>query len=190
MSKTKAKKSNIITLEYDLHSMNKKKEYKEMRDRVKAATGLTNKEIAHIFGPAYGEFYNWLERRKTALREYENFIVKQVIDVLNNPSSPYRELREAANDVADSLSAHEELPEPDTKPVPKDKKDYKHVSNTLKKLAQYKSDHDIGNKPLAQMLGVSESTVYQWLAGIFRPGPANASKLETWLKGQGYPVKG
>jgi len=175
-------RNNIVTVEYNINSVAKKKEYKEMRDRVKAATGLDNKDVAHIFGPAYGEFYEWLEKRHNALRAYEDTIVKQVLDVLNNPGSPYRELREAANEAAGYVPEDEDAEDEDTDPA------HERVTRILNNLAKYKDDHDIDNKGLARMVGVSETTIYQWLQGRFRPAEANANRLESWLASQGYPI--
>lgn len=185
MSKTRY---NTVTINYNVQKVTKRKEYKEMRDRVQAATGLDNTEVARLFGPAFSEFTNWLEQRRHALRLYEDTIVQQVLELLNTPKgSPYKELVEAANDTTGQKAAVEV--KETRKPKAKKPKKPKATSKVIKKLIEYKEAHSLSNKALAKMVGINESTVWKWQAGQISPRKQNAERLAAWLQGQGFPIQ-
>lgn len=183
-------RNNTVTLTYNIQHVTKKTDYKEARDRIKEATGLSNKEVADIIAPAYGEFYNWLNLRRKALLAYEEVLTSQVLRVLNGGSV----LVAAAN--AQSEDGAGNVPPAGSPEMGVSKQESKdiHTANTnnanvaRKTLERYQSDHSLSNAALARMLGVSSNTVVNWVTGKTTPTPNNVNTIVAWLKSQGYEV--
>lgn len=175
------KRNNTLTLTYNVQRVTKMKGYKEMRDRVAAATGLSYGEISSIMAPAYGEFDNWLQQRKLALAAYEAAVIQQTLAMLNNKGSEVSDLVAAANATTSERAA----------PVVEEEEVVEEASlakRAVTALAKYKKDHDLTLKALSEMMGTSMSTLHHWLSKGATPQADNANKLAAWLGSQGYPV--